>query len=152
MQPSGHGFIKTTMLERQAELGVEVSGHHFFGALGGGDDGLFTALVVLTLLRQLNSSLHSQLRADWLAQHHARPASPSRGRLPFDLGADCRQLRRPGEPYGRRACGVRRWLGTGACLDYRTGDDLPLRGARSGTPAASCRTVPHRVYPHCSTR
>jgi len=38
------------MLQSRAELGVEVSGHHFFGLLGGGDDGLFTALVVLGLL------------------------------------------------------------------------------------------------------
>ena len=57
MQPSGHGFIKTTMIERQAELGVEVSGHHFFGVLGGGDDGLFTALVVLGLIETTGKSL-----------------------------------------------------------------------------------------------
>lgn len=50
MQPSGHGFIKRRLLELRAELGVEVSGHHFFGALDGGDDGLFTALVVIRLL------------------------------------------------------------------------------------------------------
>ena len=57
MQPSGYGFIKTAMLELQAELGVEVSGHHFFGALDGGDDGLFTALVVLGLLRRTGKRL-----------------------------------------------------------------------------------------------
>ena len=45
MQPSGHGFIKTAMIERQADLGVEVSGHYFFKALGGGDDGLFVGAV-----------------------------------------------------------------------------------------------------------
>jgi len=57
MQPSGYGFIKTAMLERRAELGVEVSGHHFYGALNGGDDGLFTALVVLGLLRRTGKRL-----------------------------------------------------------------------------------------------
>jgi phosphomannomutase len=46
MQPSGHGFIKTAMIETQADLGVEVSGHYFFKALGGGDDGLFVSLLV----------------------------------------------------------------------------------------------------------
>ena len=51
MQPSGHGFIKAKMMQCRAELGVEVSGHHFFGAMGGGDDGLFTALVLLHLLQ-----------------------------------------------------------------------------------------------------
>lgn len=50
MRPSGHGFIKTAMIERHADLGVEVSGHHFFAALDGGDDGLFTALVLLDLM------------------------------------------------------------------------------------------------------
>ncbi len=57
MQPSGYGFLKTAMLERRAELGVEVSGHHFYGALNGGDDGLFTALVVLGLLRRTGKRL-----------------------------------------------------------------------------------------------
>jgi phosphomannomutase/phosphoglucomutase len=45
MQPSGHGFIKTTMIREQSEFGVEVSGHFFFQALGGGDDGLLVALL-----------------------------------------------------------------------------------------------------------
>ena len=80
MQPSGHGFIKTMMLDRAAELGVEVSGHHFFGVLSGGDDGLFTALVVLGLLRRLRSSLHAQTESDWLAEYHAGSAGPAGGR------------------------------------------------------------------------
>jgi phosphomannomutase/phosphoglucomutase len=63
MQPSGHGFIKRKLLELRAELGVEVSGHHFFGALQGGDDGLFTACVLLQLL-----AIHQQPLAKWLAQ------------------------------------------------------------------------------------
>ena len=57
MQPSGHGFIKATMIRRQADLGVEVSGHYFYRALAGGDDGLFTALVVAHLLARLGRSL-----------------------------------------------------------------------------------------------
>jgi phosphomannomutase/phosphoglucomutase len=57
MRPSGYGFIKTTMIQRQADLGVEVSGHHFFRALAGGDDALLTALVALNLVRRQRSSL-----------------------------------------------------------------------------------------------
>jgi phosphomannomutase/phosphoglucomutase len=57
MQPSGHGFIKTTMLRRQADLGVEISGHYFYRALGGGDDGLFTALVIAQLVARSGRSL-----------------------------------------------------------------------------------------------
>jgi phosphomannomutase/phosphoglucomutase len=62
MQPSGYGFIKAKMIECQADLGVEVSGHHFYAALGGGDDGLFTALVLLGLLHAKGQSL-AELRA-----------------------------------------------------------------------------------------
>jgi phosphomannomutase/phosphoglucomutase len=57
IRPSGYGFIKTTVIERQADLGVEASGHHFFRALAGGDDGLFAALVMLNLVSRLQSSL-----------------------------------------------------------------------------------------------
>lgn len=63
MQPSGHGFIRTAMREHGAELGVEVSGHHFFGELDGGDDGLFTALFLLQLLHATRSRLAPWLRA-----------------------------------------------------------------------------------------
>lgn len=50
MQPSGYGFIKTTMIDRNADFGVEVSGHYFFRALHGGDDGLYAALVLIEVL------------------------------------------------------------------------------------------------------
>lgn len=57
MRPSGHGFIKTSMIRDEADWGVEVSGHHFFRALHGGDDGLFTALKILALMRHTGKSL-----------------------------------------------------------------------------------------------
>jgi phosphomannomutase/phosphoglucomutase len=57
MQPSGHGFIKTAMIHRQADLGVEVSGHYFFRALRGGDDGLLVALLAAYLVAHLGLSL-----------------------------------------------------------------------------------------------
>jgi phosphomannomutase / phosphoglucomutase len=60
MQPSGHGFIKKKMIESSADIGVEVSGHHFFKILGGGDDALFTSLVILELLGASGKSM-SQL-------------------------------------------------------------------------------------------
>ena len=78
MQPSGHGFIKAAMLAARAELGVEVSGHHFFGALDGGDDGLFTALVVLGILNELQVQLADLIRPlGW-------PAITPDLRIPFD--------------------------------------------------------------------
>jgi len=77
MQPSGHGFIKSAMLQVGAELGVEVSGHHFFGILDGGDDGLFTALVVLGILDKFQVSLADSLRP------FAWPAITPDLRIPF---------------------------------------------------------------------
>lgn len=77
MQPSGHGFIKSAMQQAGAELGVEVSGHHFFGALDGGDDGLFTALVVLELM------CRRQLRLAALLRPFAWPAITPDLRVPF---------------------------------------------------------------------
>ena len=57
MQPSGHGFLKTAMIRRGADLGVEASGHYFFRALGGGDDGLFVALLAAHLVARSGLSL-----------------------------------------------------------------------------------------------
>ncbi len=51
MEKSGHAFIKATLLRRQAVLGGEISGHFFFGDLGG-DDGLYATLLMLQILSQ----------------------------------------------------------------------------------------------------
>ena len=64
MERSGHGFIKTTMIREQADLGVEISGHYFYKALGGGDDGLFTGLAVCHMVARAGTSLHD-LAADY---------------------------------------------------------------------------------------
>ena len=78
MRPSGYGFIKSAMLELRAALGVEVSGHHFFGALDGGDDGLFTALIVLGLVRQTGKRLSEMIAPiGW-------PAITSDLRVPYE--------------------------------------------------------------------
>jgi phosphomannomutase / phosphoglucomutase len=50
VQKSGHTFIKRTMLETGAILGGEYTGHLFYKELEGGDDGLFSALFVASLL------------------------------------------------------------------------------------------------------
>lgn len=48
-QKSGHTFIKAAMLEHDALFGGEYSGHLFYRELGGGDDGLYSALLICTL-------------------------------------------------------------------------------------------------------
>ena len=49
---SGHTFIKTTMLQKGALFGGEYSGHLFYRELDGGDDGLFSALLVASLVAE----------------------------------------------------------------------------------------------------
>jgi phosphomannomutase/phosphoglucomutase len=49
-QKSGHTFIKTSMLQHDAVMGGEYSGHLFYRELEGGDDGLFSALLIGSLV------------------------------------------------------------------------------------------------------
>ena len=63
MEKSGHTFIKRMMIKENGLLGCEVSGHYFFRELQGGDDGLFTAVLVANMLGHAGSlkSLRSAL-------------------------------------------------------------------------------------------
>jgi phosphomannomutase len=63
MERSGHTFIKRKMIEEECLFGCEASGHYFYQELRGGDDGLFSALLMTELvakagsLRELRNSL-----------------------------------------------------------------------------------------------
>lgn len=46
MEKSGHTFIKTRMITEHARFGGEISGHLFYRELGGGDDGLYSAIMM----------------------------------------------------------------------------------------------------------
>jgi phosphomannomutase/phosphoglucomutase len=61
VERSGHTFIHTRMLETDALFGAEVSGHYFFRALQGGDDGLYTACRLIAYLARSGHRL-SELR------------------------------------------------------------------------------------------
>jgi phosphomannomutase/phosphoglucomutase len=50
IEKSGHTFIKTRMILESAPFGGEVSGHFFFGHLQGGDDGLYAALLMTSII------------------------------------------------------------------------------------------------------
>jgi phosphomannomutase/phosphoglucomutase len=63
MRPSGHGFIKSEMMDQNGDLGIEVSGHVFLKALHGGDDGMFTALTIAHLLARRGVDLDAEIRA-----------------------------------------------------------------------------------------
>jgi len=60
MERSGYAFIKRRLIEEQAALAAEASGHFFFRELAG-DDGLYAALRVTELLSRSGRRL-SQLR------------------------------------------------------------------------------------------
>ena len=59
-EKSGHSYIRRRMILDAADLGGEVSGHFFYKDLGGGDDGLHTALLVARVLKESGRQL-SQL-------------------------------------------------------------------------------------------
>lgn len=60
-QKSGHTFIKTAMLQHDALLGGEYSGHLFYRELDGGDDGLFSALLIGSLVAESGMPLSQVL-------------------------------------------------------------------------------------------
>ena len=57
MERSGHAFIRRRMLAEQALFGAEISGHYFYDVLDGGDDGLYSAALVLAYLARSGQSL-----------------------------------------------------------------------------------------------
>jgi phosphomannomutase / phosphoglucomutase len=56
MEKSGHVFIKTALLAHRAVFGGEISGHFFFGELGG-DDGLYATLMMLRIVAESGGGL-----------------------------------------------------------------------------------------------
>lgn len=57
VERSGHTFIRSRMLRTAALFGAEISGHYFFRALGGGDDGLFAACRMIDYLARSGKTL-----------------------------------------------------------------------------------------------
>lgn len=62
IEKSGHTFIKTTFLETNAAYAGELSGHHFFGDIGG-DDGLIAALRMAQIVQASGQSLSNLVAA-----------------------------------------------------------------------------------------
>jgi len=60
---SGHAFLRSRMLSSDALFGAEISGHYFFRALGGGDDGLYSACRMIAFLARTGRSLSDLRRA-----------------------------------------------------------------------------------------
>ena len=63
VERSGHAFIRNRMLSTDALFGAEISGHYFFRALGGDDDGLYSACRMISFLARTGRSLSELRRA-----------------------------------------------------------------------------------------
>jgi phosphomannomutase/phosphoglucomutase len=65
MEKSGHTFIKTRMITENARFGGEISGHLFYRELAGGDDGLYSAILMTGIIGRHGplSKLASELPA-----------------------------------------------------------------------------------------
>lgn len=57
VERSGHAFLRTRMCDTGAVFGAEVSGHYFYKALDGCDDGLYTACLVIAHLAKSGKTL-----------------------------------------------------------------------------------------------
>jgi len=78
IERAGHAFITTRMIDEKAVFGGEVSGHFFYGELGGSDDGLYSAIRMGRLLASANEPLSEIV--DGVPEYSATPVL----RLPFD--------------------------------------------------------------------
>jgi len=87
-EKSGHSYIRRRMILNQADLGGEVSGHFFYKALRGGDDGLYTSLLLAQILDQTGQPLSQLTRG--LDRYQITPDF----RLPYDISQAPHLLRR----------------------------------------------------------
>lgn len=71
IERAGHAFMKRRMIDEQALFGAEISGHFFYRSLGGGDDGLYSALAMGKLLQQAGRPLSAL--AGEVPRYHATP-------------------------------------------------------------------------------
>jgi phosphomannomutase / phosphoglucomutase len=63
VERSGHAFLRARMCDSKAVFGAEVSGHYFHRALIGGDDGLYTACLLIAHLARSDRALSELRRA-----------------------------------------------------------------------------------------
>jgi len=63
VERSGHAFLRTRVRNTAAVFGAEASGHYFYRALEGCDDGLYTACLVIAHLARSGKTLAELRRA-----------------------------------------------------------------------------------------
>lgn len=65
----GHTYIKRAMLESQALIGSEISGHYYFKDFGYMDSGILVLLYLISLLQNESVPL-SELLSEWRSYYH----------------------------------------------------------------------------------
>jgi phosphomannomutase/phosphoglucomutase len=128
------------MIRQQADLGVEASGHFFFKALRGGDDGLFAALLTGHVLTAMEETLENLIRPiGW-------PAITPELRVPLPAAADDLLDRLATQCGGEvsRLDGVRAQYADGWGLARRSITEPVITLRFEGSDQASLRNVAAR--------
>ena len=140
---SGHAFLRARMRESGAVFGAEVSGHYFYRGLDGGDDGLYTACLLIEHLAR--SERHAGRVASRLPAglHDARsagvdgPAAASRESWTRSVPRGRNSRSRCSTACGSTCRAAGRWCGSSVTepaltfrfegLDWHALDDLVER-------------------------
>ncbi len=94
-QRSGHAFIRSTMIDRNALFGAEISGHYFYAELDGCDDAMYTACRLVAERAGRGTPL-SQLRRQCPRIHTSGDL-----RLPADAGQQRAVLERVAQAFAQ---------------------------------------------------
>jgi phosphomannomutase/phosphoglucomutase len=87
LERTGHAFIRGRMIADDAELGLDACGHYFHKELHGGDDGLFSAMVILDLLQRSGQPL-VELRRKLPPIFSTPEVRISADALPYDIATE----------------------------------------------------------------
>ena len=71
LERTGHAFMRARMVASGATLGLDACGHFFFGELNGADDGVFAALMLLSMMQRTRLPLSELIKQ--LPQTHGTP-------------------------------------------------------------------------------
>ena len=97
VERSGHAFLRTRMCDTTAVFGAEVSGHYFYKALDGGDDGLYTACLVIAHLARLGQDVGRAAPRLPGGLHDARSAASDAAERSADASSS--RFARPGPRF-----------------------------------------------------
>ncbi len=142
LERTGHAFIRGRMIADDAELGLDACGHYFHKELNGGDDGLFSSMVILDLLQRSGKALF-ELRRKLppifstpevrISAHAISYETAARSLAEHFLGADV-----------NRVDGLRFTFPEGSVLIRQSGTEAKVSIRIEGTDSAGLHTLIER--------